>query len=343
MNTQTNPRRWPPSPEVEQQINQDRERFRKCLDYMREHAAGEVEGVYGPDSVTWVLYREPVILLGGLRAILLQLAHPAVAHGISQNSNFRNDLLGRARRTYTAMYQLTFGGLPEATGAAKRIHSVHSRVYGAVPDGVGPRGAGPYRANDPSLLRWVHATLIDTAMLTFDTFVRPLSIEEKRRYYQETLRAAAYFGLPPEQVPPTLESFYEWYNGELAGERLGVGDTALELAGMLFNSPFTRGQFDEALTAGLLPERWREAYRLPWGLGQRLTWKLLKGSMRRGIQLTPPKLRYVTAWHQAQMRLAIARGERPTIMARALNTIDSYVDVPFSIRPVAAKAPVDKD
>lgn len=334
----TSNRRWPPPPEMEPQVNEDRERFRKCLDYMREHAAGELEGVYGPDSVAWEIHREPVILLGGLRAILLQIAHPAVAAGVSQSSNFRNDLLGRARRTYTAMYQLIFGGLREATGAAKRVHSLHSRVYGSLPD-----GAGSYRANDPSLLLWVHATLIDTAMLIFETFVRPLGIEEKRRYYQETLRAAAYFGIPPEQMPPTLEDFYEWYSGELAGDRLSVGDTALELAGLLFNSPFTRGQFDEVLTAGLLPERWREAYRLPWGPGRQVAWELLKGSMRRGIHLTPPRLRYVTAWHQAQMRLALARGERPTIMARVLNTLDTYVDVPFSIRPVAVKAPVDKD
>ncbi|QRN97675.1 DUF2236 domain-containing protein [Archangium violaceum] len=341
MGTQVNPKRWSPSPEVEQQISQDREHFRKCLDYLREHAAGELEGIYGPDSMTWLIYREPVILLGGLRAILLQIAHPAVAHGVSQNSNFRGDLLGRARRTYTAMYQLVFGGLREATGAAKRVHSLHSRVYGSLPAGAGPRGDGHYRANDPALQRWVLATLIDGAIQVFETFVRPLSIEEKRRYYQETLLAAAQFGLLPEQVSPTLETFYEWYDQQLAGDTLRTGDTALELASLLFNSPFTRGQLDELLTAGLLPERWREAYGLAWGPGEQRAWKLLKGTMRRAINLTPPTLRSVTAWHQAQMRLAQARGERPTVMARVLNTIDSYIDVPFSIRPVAVKVPVD--
>ncbi|PTL83402.1 oxygenase MpaB family protein [Vitiosangium sp. GDMCC 1.1324] len=341
MGTHANPRRWAPPPEVEQQLNQDREHFRKCLDYLREHAAGELEGFYGPGSMTWELYREPVILLGGLRAILLQIAHPAVAHGVSQNSNFRGDLLGRARRTYTAMYQLVFGGLREAMGAAKRVHSLHSRVYGSLPAGADPHGDGRYRANDPTLQRWVLATLIDGAILVFETFVRPLSIEEKRRYYQETLLAAAQFGLLPEQVSPTLETFYEWYNQQLAGDTLRVGDTALELASLLFNSPFTRGQLDELLTAGLLPERWREAYGLAWGPGEQRAWKLLKGAMRRAINLTPPTLRSVTAWHQAQLRLALARGERPTVMARVLNTIDSYVDVPFSIRPVAVKVPAD--
>ncbi|MFY0567300.1 oxygenase MpaB family protein [Archangium lansingense] len=331
-------------PEVQQQISQDSEHFRKCLDYLREHSAGESEGFYGPGSMTWVIYREPVILLGGLRAILLQIAHPAVAVGVSQNSNFRGDLLGRARRTYTAMYQLVFGGLREAMGAAKRVHSLHSRVNGSLPVGAGPQGDGRYRANDPALLRWVLATLIDGAIVVFDTFVRPLSLEEKRRYYQETRIAAAQFGLLPEQMPPTLEAFYAWYDEQLAGETLRVGDTALELASLLFNSPFTQGQLDELLTAGLLPERWRKAYGLAWGPGQQRAWKILKSTMRRAINLTPPKLRYVTAWHQAQMRLAVARGERPTVMARMLNTLDAYVDVPFSIRPVAVKAPAaDKD
>lgn len=328
-------------PDVQQQHDQDSEHFRKCLDYLRERAAGEPEGIYGPGSMTWVLYREPVILLGGLRAILLQIAHPAVALGVSQNSNFRSDLLGRARRTYTAMYQLVFGGLREAMGAAKRVHSLHSRVYGPLPAGPGPRDDGRYRANDPLLLRWVLATLIDGAIVVFETFVRPLSLEEKRRYYQETRLAAAQFGLLPEQMPPTLEAFYAWYDEQLAGETLRVGDTALELASLLFNSPFTRGQLDELLTAGLLPERWRETYGLAWGRGEQRAWKILKGTMRRAIHLTPPTLRYVTAWHQAQMRLALARGARPTVMARVLNTLDSYVDVPFSIRPVAVKAPTD--
>ncbi|RKH26916.1 DUF2236 domain-containing protein [Corallococcus praedator] len=339
VSAQENPSWRQLSPEVQQQISQDSEHFRKCLAYLREHSAGEVEGFYGPDSMTWVIYREPVILLGGLRAILLQIAHPAVAVGVSQNSNFRGDLLGRARRTYTAMYQLVFGGLPEAMGAAKRVHSLHSRVNGTI-----PAGAGRYRANDPLLQRWVLATLIDGAMVVFETFVRPLSLEEKRRFYEESRLAAAQFGLLPEQMPPTLEAFYSWYHEQLEGETLRVGDTARELASLLFNSPFTRGQLDELLTAGLLPQRWREAYGLAWGPGQQRAWKLLKGTMRRAINLTPPTLRCVTAWHQAQMRLALARGQRPTAMARVLNTLDSYVDVPFSIRPVAVKAPAtDKD
>lgn len=339
MGTQPNPRRQPLPPEVQQQLRQDHERFHQCLDYLREHAAGELEGCYGPGSMTWVIYREPVLLLGGLRAILLQIAHPAVALGVSQNSNFRNDLLGRARRTYTAMYELVFGGLHEALDAAQRVHSVHSRVYGSMLAGAGPQGDDRYRANDPFLQKWVLATLIDGALLVFDTFVRPLTLEEKRRYYQETLLAAAQFGLLPEQMPPTLETFYAWYHAQLAGETLRVGDTARELADLLFNSPFTQGQLDEVLTAGLMPERWREAYKLPWGPGRQRAWKLLKGTLRRSVNLTPPTLRYVAAWHQAQMRLALARGERPTVVARVLNTLDSYVDVPFSIRPVAARSP----
>lgn len=340
MDPQERPKWRQMSPEVQQQIHQDSEHFRKCLDYLREHAAGEQEGFYGPDSMTWVIYREPVILLGGLRAILLQIAHPAVAIGVAQNSNFRGDLLGRARRTYTAMYQLVFGGLREAMGAAKRVHSLHSRVNGSLPAGAaGSQGEGRYRANDPLLQRWVLATLIDGALVVYETFVRPLSIEEKRRFYQESRLAAAQFGLLPEQMPPTLEAFYDWYHEQLAGDALRVEDTARELAGLLFNSPFTRGQLDELLTAGLLPQRWREAYGLAWGPGQQRAWRLLKGTMRRAINLTPPTLRCVTAWHQAQLRLAQARGKRPTVLARMLNTLDSYVDVPFSIRPVATKAP----
>src|SRR4051812_359643 len=109
---------------------QDDAVFAACLDYVRAHAPGAVEGIFGPHSATWLVSRESALLLGGLRAIVLQIAHPAVAAGVNQSSTFRTDLLGRAQRTFTSTYQMIFGDLHTALIAATRLHNIHSRVLG---------------------------------------------------------------------------------------------------------------------------------------------------------------------------------------------------------------------
>lgn len=288
-------------PEVREEIRADRTVFDACLDHLRARAAGPAEGVYGPASVTWLVFREAAVSLGGLRAIALQIAHPAVAHGVSRSSRFADDLLSRARRTFSSMNQLIFGDLESALASARRIHNLHDRVRGT-------RDAGEsYRANDPRLLLWVLATLFDTSLRVYGALVRPLTLEEQRRFYDEASLSGALFGIPPASMPPSLEAFHAYYDAMLAGDELRAGDDARGLARTLFSSPYSGGPLGAAITAGLLPPRWRDAFGLPWRRREQLAHAAAMAALRRVLARTPPALRFVPAYHQAQRRIGSAR------------------------------------
>lgn len=316
------------SPEAKEENRQDRSLLEENLAYLRANAAGDAEGLYGPQSVTWLMNREPAILLGGLRAILLQIAHPAVAEGVSENSNFRTDIIGRARRTFSAMYQLSFGHLEEAIGAAKRLHSLHERTRGAV-EGTS------YRANDPKLLWWVLATLIDTTPRLYETFHRPLTQPERERFYQEAKLAAAQFAIPRSLVPETTQDFAAYFKDMLEGDTLRAGQTSRELASHLFNSPYRVGSFDKIISAGFLSPRWRAAFALQWGTQEQAVFNAVVTAGRAAIRATPERLRFVTAYHQAMLRVALSKGETPSLQGRLLNWLAPRIKLPFSTKPVA--------
>ena len=98
--------RPPQPPEAAAQNARDDEAHARCVSFVRANARGEVEGLFGPDSVSWAMYREPATLFAGLSAVMLQMAHPAIAAGVSQHSTFAEDLRGRAARTSAALYRL---------------------------------------------------------------------------------------------------------------------------------------------------------------------------------------------------------------------------------------------
>src|SRR5690242_3398354 len=114
------------------------------------------QSLFRPDSVTWRINQEPALLLGGGRALLMQLAHPGVAAGVAEHSDFRRRPLDRLMRTLELTLALTFGTRAEALAAAQQINAVHQRIHG-----------NGYSATDPRLLLWVHATLIDSALVTY--------------------------------------------------------------------------------------------------------------------------------------------------------------------------------
>lgn len=293
-------------------------------------------GVYGPDSVHWRVFREPILVVGGLRAIALQIAHPMVAAGVATNSNYRNDVIGRARRTFVAMYELVFGTREEALAACRRVHALHNRVQAVVAEeGAGPWSSQPVRALDPQLLNWVLATCFETGLKVYETFVGPMSLEDKRRFYLESMRMGLQFGLEPAHRPPDWESFQAWYQGMLDGDQLVVTDLAREVIHDLFNNVVTRGPLDELITTALLPERWREAYGLHFGPSDQRAWRALVTSLRTARRVVPAPYRYVVAWHQAVYRVEVARGGRGSRYQRMINRLDSHVNLPFSIRPVA--------
>src|ERR1700716_100597 len=120
-------------------------------------------GLFEEDSITRRVNRENILLLGGGRALLMQIAHPKVAAGVDEHSDFRTHPIRRLRRTILMTMAIVFGDRETALRAARPVTQVHGRVQGQ-----------GYRALDPDLLLWVHATLFDTALVTYEAFVRPL-------------------------------------------------------------------------------------------------------------------------------------------------------------------------
>src|ERR687892_786741 len=141
------------------------------------------------DSMTATVNRERVLLVGGQRALVMQLAHPLVAAGVAEHSDFPARPMERLRRTLDLSLPLIYGTDAEAEAASAGIRAVHERVTGSA-------AGRPYAANDPDLLLWVNATLVDTTLLVYERFVRPLPERDRRRYYLETVDAAELFGIP---------------------------------------------------------------------------------------------------------------------------------------------------
>lgn len=212
--------------------------------------------MFPDDAVIRRVDGERVLLLGGPRALLMQLAHPMVAKGVAEHSGFRADPFARLRRTLDASYRIVFGSADQARRTAKAVRAVHDRV----------KGEG-YEANDPALLLWVHSTLVDTAMRIHARFLRPLAPDEAEAYYQQSMVVAELLGVPFEAQPPDLASFRAYVRAQVGS--LVVGDDARRLAKAVLR-PRVPVPAEPAvilvrnLTAGLLPPPLRAGYGLAW-------------------------------------------------------------------------------
>ena len=238
-------------------------------------------GLFADDAMSRQVSSEAILLLGGGRALLMQLAHPQVAAGVADHSGFERDPFGRLRRTLEATYTIVFGTEDEADLVARQLWAVHERVTGA-----------GYHANDPELLMWVHATLVDTALRVHARFLRPLSAREAARYYQDSIVVAEILGVPREVQPPDLVAFQR-YMRHMVGS-LEVTDTARELADAVLHPrlPFVAEPgmaFARELTAGLLPRPLRQQFGLGWD-GRRKAALLLAGAASRTVLPRVPSL-----------------------------------------------------
>jgi uncharacterized protein (DUF2236 family) len=248
------------------------------MDFMRA-------GLYADDSITRRVNRENVLLLGGGRALLMQLAHPKVAAGVDEHSDFRVRPMYRLRRTIRMVMAIVFGDRDTALAAARSVNRVHGHVEG-----------DRYRALDPDLLLWVHATLVDTALVTYATFVRRLSAGDTEDFYQEMKLLGELLGIPRDRFPDRYGDFERYLDGMVAGGPVTVGPHALDLAKLVVRPRLLRlpGKVFvpwEVVTAGLLPPALRAQYGLAWGTRQERLYRLLTIAVPRLVAVTPPVLR----------------------------------------------------
>lgn len=249
---------------------------------------------FAEDSVLRRIYRENVLFLGGGRALLLQLAHPDVARGVAEHSSFEEDPFSRLRRTITVVDAIVFGDDDEADRAAAGLRRVHDFVTGP-----------GYAANDPTLLFWVHATLVDTGMRIYNGFVAPLSDMEREGAYADAITLAEVFGVPRAMQPATYADFREYMRSMVS--TLEVTDTARAVARSVLHpklpavtSPAL--ELVRQVTIGLLPRPIREQYGFGWdgrrkaalhgtALASRMAHPLLPRALRWGDALSLPGVR----------------------------------------------------
>jgi uncharacterized protein (DUF2236 family) len=227
-------------------------------------------GLFGPGSLTWRVNREGVLLLGGGAALTLQVAHPLVAAGVAEHSNYREDPWGRLYRTLDLTTKIVFGSSDVAEEASQRIKHVHGRVKGVTKEDGGRYPAGTeYDARNPELLMWVHATLVRTSLDVYTRYVGPLSIADQRGYYEEQKLLGEKFGIPRDRQPEDYTAFNDYFAEMLASDRIAVTDALRDVvdATLRPEMPFVMRPVLEAVnvaTVGLLPERLRAELGLKW-------------------------------------------------------------------------------
>lgn len=213
---------------------------------------------------------ERVVLAGWSRAILLQLAHPLVAAGVADHSHVREGGLVAARRlhqTIGAMTRLTFGGPDAYAATIEGIRAIHRRVHGRLRADVGPWAAGtPYSAEDPALVLWVHATLLDSLPLVYGHLVAPLSPDELDAYCREAARVARDLGADTG-IPERWADLQGYMRGRYASGELVVSDEARLVAEAVLAPAFgplvaPARHANRVITTALLPEDLRQAYGL---------------------------------------------------------------------------------
>lgn len=151
------------------------------------------DGLFGPDAIAWRVHGDvTTMMVGGIAALLLQMLHPAVLAGVWDHSRFREDMLGRLRRTARFIAVTTYGGRDEAEAAIARVRDIHGRVHGLLVDGT------PYVADDPALLAWVHVTEATCFLAAWRRFAEPaMRGADQDRYFSEMTRIAAPLGADP--------------------------------------------------------------------------------------------------------------------------------------------------
>jgi uncharacterized protein (DUF2236 family) len=231
------------------------------------------------------VHSEGILLLGGPRALLMQVAHPSVARGVAEHSSFLHDRLQRLLRTLRALLAMIYGSRAQAEAAAAGIARVHETV----------RGRG-YDARDLDLQLWVLATIIDTALVMQRLFVRPLSPPEAAAYYEDMKLIGRLLGLPEQMMPPDVDGLTRYVLSQSA--TLVVSGDARVIAAQIFRlwpPPALVMWPVRQVTAGLLPPPLRRQYGFSWGPRRQRALDLATAASRRLLPWVPLALRK-TPW-----------------------------------------------
>lgn len=256
-------------------------------------------GLFGPDSVCWRIHGDfTSMLIGGVSALLLQALHPLALAGVWDHSNFRDDLLGRLRRTGQFVSGTTFASRADADWLIDKVKRIHLQVVGTAPDGR------PYAASDPDLLTWVHVAEVHSFMQAHLRYLNPrLSTADQDRYYAEIALVAERLGA--RDVPRSRVQI-DAYLGAMQGQLL-CDDRSREILRILLAAPAPSALAAPVgklfLLAGidLLPD-WAQAL-----LDQQMT-PVRSRLTRTGVHSIAPVIRWAVrsgSLHRSRIRMGL--------------------------------------
>ncbi|WNI27954.1 oxygenase MpaB family protein [Streptomyces sp. ITFR-6] len=266
-----------------------------------------------PGGVLWSLSGDIRALLMLPAALTLQVAHPAVGAGVDEHSVFRTDPWGRGERSLRSLQLWVYGGA-EAVEEGRRLRRLHRTIRG-----TDTRGR-PYHALSPANYAWVYATGFPVYQHAARYLVRPLDAEQERALYREWLQVGRVLGIRDRDMPRSIEEFWPYYRGMLAGEieRTVVVDElvdpgtpvpppdrgpllprlVLRVLWPVLRPPLAR--FRSFLTVGLMPPDAREAIGLEWTDGQERALRRFCGVVRLVVPVLPERLRYLPRARRAR-------------------------------------------
>lgn len=268
---------------------------------------GERSVVYADAVVAPRLNAERIVLLGWTRAILLQLAHPLVAAGVFDHSTFRAGRFTAAARlhhTVRSMISLSFGTDAERDATLALINGIHRRVNGTLREDAGVFRAGtPYSAEDPALLLWVHATLLESIPLVYERIVGPLTGEERDIYCRESAALPRALGAP-QGAPETWRELQTYLARTYESGAIAVSTQARELARAVLAPSLAwliapAAYANRLVAVGLLPAPIRAQYGFRWSADDERAMERCLRVLRRARRVIPDM---VALWPEARRR-----------------------------------------
>jgi uncharacterized protein (DUF2236 family) len=271
----------------------------------------------GPESITWRRAGDARTMLGAGAALLLQVAHPTVAAGVREHSDFKSDPWGRLWRTLDYVHMLVYGGPEGAVNTGRAMRAMHQRIKGVAPDGR------RYHALEPEAYAWVHATLAETIIGAHARFGRPLDERQRAQFWDEWRGLGRLLGVREQDMPETWDGFRA-YVEEMCATRLEPSDVVDDVLESLAEpkAPDIPGLGQRTwkavtlptshtmrvATIGLLPRTARDSLGLEWTRAMEVELNVIGRLSRSTTPVMPRALRVVGPGYLRWRREAIAGG-----------------------------------
>ena len=271
-----------------------------------------MDGCFNDASTIRLVHRNKIMALAGRRALLMQAAHPVAFAGFFASTETLRDPHARLRHTGEVLHTIVFGDRGSAMRATARVRAVHHRLRGELTEPVGRFPAGTrWAADDPGLLLWILATLVDSSLIVYERYVGTLDHSQRESYWKDYRVVGSLFGLADRDMPDGIRDLEAYTADMLAGDVLHVSSRARELAVEIVLQPpvplVMRPllEFANFVTIGLLPPTLRCQYGLHWdGVRELMLCVGAEYAKRLVLPALPPTIRY----DRARRERAVVKG-----------------------------------